>query len=668
MGLFGPPNIENLKAKGDVQGLIKALGYQKDPNIRQAAAVALGQLGDHNAVEALISTLEDSESQVRLAIVEALGQLGNSHAVEPLITVLTGVDTSLKVVTVQALGEIGNAHAVEALTAAPKDGNIALAAADTLVKIGAPAVEPLITVLTGTDNSLKMVAVKALGEIGNPRAAEALTAALNDGNISLVAADTLVKIGAPAVEPLIAALKDVNGNVRKAAAEVLGKIGARLEDPTFRARAVEALTAALKGGSWYVLEAVARALESLNWHPERDEVGAIYWISLGEWESCVEIGAPAVEPLTAALTGLDSDMRISVVMALGKIDDPRVVKPLMAALKDYGNCSSDGVRKAAMDGLSRIGAPAVEPLIATLKDAIGDTRRSVAEALGQIGVRLEDAALRTRAVEALVAALKDGSWYEREAVAKTLESLDWYPEKNEVGAIYWISSGEWEGCVEIGAPAIEPLIAALKDGTWLAIEAAAEALGRIGDARAIEPLLGTLQDAGKSLSDGVRRATVDALGRIGDAHAVEPLVAALQDNDEQVRNAANSALVQIGVPAVESLVTHWDNTDRGTKTTTDVFIHIGVPAIPTLIEALKSSDKYVRCNAARGLIGIYKGIKLNQAQKSLILKQRELIIGGTDKHTDKQVSYYERSSCDSDHNDYHEDSHEDTGIGIDFPL
>ena len=107
MGLFGPPNIENLKAKGDVQGLIKALGYQKDPNIRQAAAVALGQLGDHNAVEALISTLEDSESQVRLAIVEALGQLGNSHAVEPLITVLTGVDTSLKVVTVQALGEIG---------------------------------------------------------------------------------------------------------------------------------------------------------------------------------------------------------------------------------------------------------------------------------------------------------------------------------------------------------------------------------------------------------------------------------------------------------------------------------------------------------------------------------------------------------------------------------
>jgi len=29
MPLFGPPNVEKLKAKRDVKGLIKALGYQK---------------------------------------------------------------------------------------------------------------------------------------------------------------------------------------------------------------------------------------------------------------------------------------------------------------------------------------------------------------------------------------------------------------------------------------------------------------------------------------------------------------------------------------------------------------------------------------------------------------------------------------------------------------
>ncbi len=42
MGLFGPPNVEKMKAKRDVKGLIQALGYQKGSNVRRGAAVALG--------------------------------------------------------------------------------------------------------------------------------------------------------------------------------------------------------------------------------------------------------------------------------------------------------------------------------------------------------------------------------------------------------------------------------------------------------------------------------------------------------------------------------------------------------------------------------------------------------------------------------------------------
>ena len=43
MPLFGganPPNVEDLEAKGDVGGLIKALGYQKDGQLRSAAVPA----------------------------------------------------------------------------------------------------------------------------------------------------------------------------------------------------------------------------------------------------------------------------------------------------------------------------------------------------------------------------------------------------------------------------------------------------------------------------------------------------------------------------------------------------------------------------------------------------------------------------------------------------
>jgi len=43
MSLFGPPNIEKLKAKGNVNGLIKALSH-KECAIRCQAAEAWGRL------------------------------------------------------------------------------------------------------------------------------------------------------------------------------------------------------------------------------------------------------------------------------------------------------------------------------------------------------------------------------------------------------------------------------------------------------------------------------------------------------------------------------------------------------------------------------------------------------------------------------------------------
>ncbi|NJP07701.1 MAG: hypothetical protein HC837_19825 [Chloroflexaceae bacterium] len=51
MSLFGSPNIQQLQAKNDVRGLIKALGYQKDAPIREQAAAALGQIKDAQAVQ-----------------------------------------------------------------------------------------------------------------------------------------------------------------------------------------------------------------------------------------------------------------------------------------------------------------------------------------------------------------------------------------------------------------------------------------------------------------------------------------------------------------------------------------------------------------------------------------------------------------------------------------
>ncbi len=88
-------------------------------------------------------------------------------------------------------------------------------------KIGAPAVEPLIAVLRGGEPEMHIPAAVALGEIKDPRAAAPLVAALdrNRGQPD-AAGEALLKIGPGAVEALIAALKDG----REGVPELLGEI------------------------------------------------------------------------------------------------------------------------------------------------------------------------------------------------------------------------------------------------------------------------------------------------------------------------------------------------------------------------------------------------------------------------------------------------------------
>ena len=66
MGLFGPPDVKKMHDRKDILGLIKALGYQKDCQIREAAAKALGEIGDARAVEPLIIALKDGSNNLNL--------------------------------------------------------------------------------------------------------------------------------------------------------------------------------------------------------------------------------------------------------------------------------------------------------------------------------------------------------------------------------------------------------------------------------------------------------------------------------------------------------------------------------------------------------------------------------------------------------------------------
>ena len=94
------------------------------------------------------------------------------------------------------------------------------------------------------------------------------------------------------------------------------------------------------------------------------------------------------------------------------------------------------------------------------------------------------------------------------------------------------------------ADEVDKLIMGLKIGGWRYRRDAAEALGKIGDKRAVEPLI-------KALGDKkwyVRRAAAEALGKIGDRRAIDPLVNALGDINQFVCKAAAEALEALGEP------------------------------------------------------------------------------------------------------------------------
>jgi hypothetical protein len=101
---------------------------------------------------------------------------------------------------------------------------------------------------------------------------------------------------------------------------------------------------------------------------------------------------------------------------------------------------------------------------------------------------------------------------------------------------------------------LESLIQLLKDDDMGVRCEAVDALGDIGDPRAVEPLIivlkeGYLKGPTKEQYDSdpeVRSRAADALAKIGDSRAVESLINALKDDDEEVRADVAEALGVIG--------------------------------------------------------------------------------------------------------------------------
>jgi HEAT repeat protein len=108
------PNVQSLKAQGDVDGLVDALGFEDDHNVRLAAASALGRIGDKRAVKPLIKALDDRR-RVKEVAAQALGEIGDPRAVDSLVNTLGDKNWEIRSTVTKALGKIGDYRAIQPL-------------------------------------------------------------------------------------------------------------------------------------------------------------------------------------------------------------------------------------------------------------------------------------------------------------------------------------------------------------------------------------------------------------------------------------------------------------------------------------------------------------------------------------------------------------------------
>jgi len=434
-----------------------------------------------------------------------------------------------------------------------------------LVRTGAPAVEPLIAALNHGDYVVRSAAAEALGNIGDPRAAEPLIAALGNERLSYAAVSALGKLrDRRAVEPLLRALKSKAPDFdKRLAARALGHI----PDPA----AVKPLVEGLAGADREFQSVAAEAIDAYLSEPDGLKQ-ATADLSLGyahvrefadSYGSSVPPSEEELKPLMAEAAAQAEAVQSAVAAAFrtaladGK-DMPRTA--LMFGALDYAT-DFEWDRVDAR----KVGRAAVAPLIAALKAEDPAVRAGAAVALGKIGdpaaveaviplLRDRDAGVRVRAAHALadlhdprackplIAALR------RMRIPPEVQGSrcglqpdpEWKPASHAAWALGKLKAGE----------AVEPLIRALERGDGYYKAYVAEALGRIGDPRAIQPLIALFRGDGGAWGCADAAAS-HALARLG-APAVGPLIEALKD--ESIDINASIALQGIGEPAVEPLM------------------------------------------------------------------------------------------------------------------
>lgn len=161
-----------------------------DQDVRRAAVEALGTISDPRVTAPLIAALKDSYWFVRSEAANALGQQHDPMAIKPLLDTVGDSDQTVQESAETALLFLCRAQGAQTDDFASRLGDsnpkLVLISAVCLGVMRDPRSIPVLeSLLTSTDTTTKLDALKALGETGDPSVIPVLRQTLKDPDVNM---------------------------------------------------------------------------------------------------------------------------------------------------------------------------------------------------------------------------------------------------------------------------------------------------------------------------------------------------------------------------------------------------------------------------------------------------------------------------------------------------
>lgn len=375
-----------------------------------------------------------------------------------------------------------------------------------------------------------------------------------DVNVRSAAGRVLAKHNVVEAIPTITKwLAESDSQSKQIAADILGELGAKEglpalirslgdQDPAVRVHSVIALGKI--GGETIIVPLVTRL---------EDEKATVRQAAVQELRKLGD--ARAVVPLVGLFDDSPLAVRIAAIEAVGFLNDPAAVPALLRALKNH----IEPIKIAAVRALGNLRAKQALPELLVELGATGTSLNAkVAHSLAQIARAHPEEQDSERAITKLVELLsEDRSRHAAKeallaagpsAVPKLIDHLD--------GKISGHPSTAVQLLLLLGDKRATPALIAELDRGRISQNIVLEALGKIGDNRALLPVLALLDDSDPK----VRLQAMKTLGPMLGAHneAADVIADRLKDGDPAIQKLAAQYLGKTrsrsAVPALSQLV------------------------------------------------------------------------------------------------------------------